>query len=374
MHIENGEQILVWTAARQLPGGNQVLQRIQCTASRNRLQWTFLDFFSAPDDMRQLTLSLSSVTAVIPQAWSHHLIRFDADTGLFEYLLNGRLEEILYATSTGREGGEVYTPRTGEGGRLVLGGRFTGLIDEFRIYSRNVETPALQKYPGQGGRMETRSLDLGEGNSSVIRVEAAGGRTSTPNGAVQNEYAGTGRFRFADDSALQFFIRTSDSPYQWATDGSDWIPFEPGTELSGNIRGRYVQIKVQFYPSGDGETTPYLEELRIIYQPDTPPIPPTQVTAIAGNGGVDLSWRASPDQDTAGYLVYYGTSRGEYFGSDAAQGASPINVGKRTSIHIDGLKNGTLYFFAITAYDQVGPSHGGEFSREVTARPLRTVE
>jgi hypothetical protein len=381
LYMENGEQILSWTAAGQ--GGMSGLQRIQCTASKNRLQWTFQNFFSLPDNSRSLNLSVRSSSAVTPRTWSHHLIRFDSTTGLFEYLLNGRLESVTYATASGREGGEIYTPAVGTGGSLVLGSRFAGLMDEFSIHGAYIESPELVKYANQGGRLETRPLDLGERNSSILKVEAFGGRTSingnTFRGTIQNEYNGAGTFSFPDDSALQFFIRTADSPYGWnnlsdADAEASWIPFEPGTELAPAVRGRYVQLAAVFYPSGDGETTPYLDEIRIRYRPDTPPNPPSSIAAIARDGAVDLSWKAGSDADTAGYMVYYGTSRGEYFGTDAIIGASPVDVGKQTSLRIDGLKNGVLYYFAVSVYDQLGPTHSGEFSREVSARPLRKNE
>ncbi|MDR0387680.1 MAG: fibronectin type III domain-containing protein, partial [Treponema sp.] len=118
---------------------------------------------------------------------------------------------------------------------------------------------------------------------------------------------------------------------------------------------------------------PYLEELRVVYVAGEPPHPPSMVTAVARNGAVDLSWRPSPSRDVEGYLVYYGTSRGEYFGEDAVSGPSPVNVGKRTSMHIDGLTNGVLYYFAVSAYDRANAPRAGEFSREVTARPLRSA-
>jgi hypothetical protein len=102
---------------------------------------------------------------------------------------------------------------------------------------------------------------------------------------------------------------------------------------------------------------------------------------VALDGGVRLRWKNSPDTDTAGYLVYYGTARDDYFSEDAAQGASPIDAGKQNAIIIDGLKNGILYYFRVAAYDRrlagsgaaVGEAvfHAGEFSREVSARPLR---
>jgi hypothetical protein len=135
-----------------------------------------------------------------------------------------------------------------------------------------------------------------------------------------------------------------------------------------------VQVAAVFYPSGDGETTPYLDEIRIIYRPNVPPPPPALLVAAAHDGGVDLTWRASPDTDILGYLVYYGPAQGEYFGEEALLGASPIDAGKRTSLRIDGLVNGTLYYFTVAAYDRAEPFHIGPFSREVSARPLRTLE
>ncbi|MDR2485322.1 MAG: fibronectin type III domain-containing protein [Treponema sp.] len=371
MNMENGEHILSWTASERNNQGEFIIQRIQCTSSKNRLQWSFFDFFDFNAGARRIAVSLGGSTPLVPKTWSHHLIRFDSDTGLLEYLVNGRLEDITYATSLGREGGQVYYPFIGQEGSFVLGGRFMGMLDEFKLYGRFVSNPEIRKYPRQGGRVETRSIDLGESNSHILKVEVAGGRTSNSGGIIHNEYTGNGTFRFADNSMIQFFIRAAESPYRWT--GVEWRPFIPGAELP-DIRGRYVQIAALFYPSGDGETTPYLDEIRIIYRPDEPPRPPSLIAAIAGDGAVDLSWRSSSDRDVAGYLVYYGTSPEEYFGEGALLGASPINVGKRTSVHIDGLQNGTLYYFTVAAYDRIEPLHIGPFSREVTARPLRTIE
>jgi hypothetical protein len=393
-NMESGEQVVSWSATRRTRQGVNMFQRIQCSAAKNRLNWSFLDFFSSPDDGRQMTITLSG-SPVLPRTWSHHLIRFDSNTGLLEYLVDGRLEGVSYATTTGREGGEVYSPVAGDGGALVLGGRFAGMIDEFRVYSRYNETPQLSKYPLLAGRIETRPLDLGERNSKVLKVEALGGNFSPggrnfSGGVMRNEYAGPGRFRFANNSMVQFFIRAADSPYQVM---SGWQPFEPGQDFTGDIRGRYVWLAADFYPSGDGEAAPYVDEIRVVYQRDDPPMPPSMVTAVARDGAVDVMWKASPDADVSGYLVYFGTSSGEYFGESAIHGVSPIDVGKQTSVRIDGLKNGALYYFTVAGYDQSTggratgsratgsraasgsmPANAGVFSREVSARPLRMVE
>ncbi|QQO09455.1 LamG-like jellyroll fold domain-containing protein [Breznakiella homolactica] len=376
-NAENGEQILSWSATRQSMQGQSTFQRIQCMISGNRLLWNFLDFFASPRDDHRLTLSVTSSSPLIPQVWSHHLIRFDSGTGMIEYLVNGSLEGIVYASSSGGEGGDIYAPIIGSGGSLVLGGRFSGLMDEFRMYSRFVETPVLTKYPPRGGRFRTEPINLGTTNSSIVRIDALCGRTSAIDGAVRNDYTGASGYVFPDNSELRFFLRAADSPYRWSggdrEDDSSWMPFIPGTELPDFVRGQWVQVEVELFPSGDGETTPYVDEIRVTYIADEAPTPPSMVRVIPRDGAVDLSWRASPAADIGGYLVYYGTSMGEYFGESAILGVSPINVGNRTSIHIDGLENGTLYYFSIAAYDRANPPHIGEFSREVTARPLRTV-
>jgi hypothetical protein len=379
LNMENGETLLSWSATRLTRQGDKTFQRIQCIAAKNRLNWSFLDFFSSPDDGRQMTLSLSG-SPTLPRSWSHHLVRFDSHTGLVEYLVDGRLDGVAYATTTGRVGGEVYAPVGGDGGALVLGGRFAGLMDEFRVYSGYHQEPLLSRYPLAGGRIETRPLDLGERNSKVLKVEALGGYfyPAGPNpkagGVMQNDYAGSGRFRFANNSMIQFFIRAADSPYQWTEDESDWLPFEPGTDFAGAVRGRYVQLAAAFYPSGDGEAAPYLDEIRVVYRRDDPPRPPSMVAAVPRDGAVDISWRASPDTDLSGYLVYFGSAPGEYFGESAILGVSPIDAGKRTSLRIEGLKNGVLYYFTVAGYDRNSPANGGAFSREVSARPLRTME
>jgi hypothetical protein len=384
-NMENGEQILLWISS--LPGqstrgtrtasDNHIYQRILCVASKNRLQWSFLGFFLSPDTKRNLDINITGQSAIVPKIWSHHLIRFDSVTGMIEYSVNGKVEAIDYATSTRREGGEVYTPVAGEGGAFALGGDFSGLMDEFMIHGGLAPDPAIQKYPLRGGRIETSAIDLGDGRNSVLKIEASGGRTQIQNARTGSEFKRNGRFLFSDDSEMQFFIRCSNNPYRW---DSAWYPVTPGSDIEGSVSGRYVQIAVDFYPSADGEASPYLEELRITYMPDEPPLPPARLTAVAMDGAVQLQWRSSPDSITTGYLVYYGSTGADYLGEDAAAGVSPVDVGKRNAVVIEGLKNGTLYYFRVAAYNHKDPDnvtaiprldyHTGDFSAEVRARPL----
>jgi hypothetical protein len=386
LNMENGEQILRWSASLPGAGGDYYVQYLLCSVVKNRLRWDFNDFFTAPGDGETLNLSMEGLSPVVPKIWSHHLIRFDADTGLLEYLVNGRVESLVYSTAAGGEGGEPFTPLIGTGGEFVLGRGYTGMMDEFRLHRRYAGRTGgefgveggIQKYPPRGGRMETGTIDLGEEAGGILRLEALGGRITLGGNRARNEYAGQGDFRFDDSSAIQFFLRTGDNPYRWTA--GDWQVVNPGTDLSPAFRGRYVQLAAVFYPSADGETSPYLEELRITYRFQPPPPPPAGLVALPRDGAVELSWRDSPGSGIDGYLVYYGRAPGEYFGREALQGASPIDAGKRHTLRVEGLDNGTLYYFSVAAYRAgsggsapAGPGRprpAGEYSREVTARPL----
>jgi len=368
-NMENGEKIFSWVASVSV-NGNNVTQRIQCIASRNRLQWSFANFFADPGfgfngGASVINLEFSGNFPVVPKTWSHHLVRFDAKTGMIEYLVDGKSEAIAYTTRTRRESSEVFTPFTGNSGAFFLGESFAGLMDEFKILSVYAGRSSERKYAS--GRMETRAIDLGDDASSIVRLDVSGGRT----GPSLNEFRENGRFRFSDDSQLNFFIRTSENP--WLLNTKRWVNFTPGEDISG-IQGRYVQIAADFYSSADGETSPYLEQINIIYLPGEPPLPPRNLTAVAVDGGVQLRWRHGPDINMDGYFLYYSAVRGELFGADAAQGSSPIDVGMTNTILIDGLQNGTLYYFRVAGYNRAastGRYNVGEFSAEVTARPLK---
>ncbi|MCL2764565.1 MAG: hypothetical protein FWD40_04725 [Treponema sp.] len=369
-NMENGEQIFSWVSSKP-SNGNYTMQRISCSAFRNRLQWSFVNFFASPREAAShINIEFSGLSPVIPKKWSHHLIRFDASAGLLEYIVDGASEAIAYATSTSRENSEVYMPIAGSDGSFLLGERFSGLIDELKVHRACIGRSSIQKYNPAGGRIETRAVDLGENASSVVRINVRGGRTGAINNHTRNEFRENGRFRFSDDSEMSFFVRAGENPYSLIN--SRWESFTPGQDIR-DINGRYVQIAVDFYPSADGEVSPYLDELRIVFLPGGPPLPPGNLNAVAVDGAVMLRWRHSPAANTSGYLVYYSSVRGELFGSDALLGPSPIDVGIANSFLIEGLKNGTLYYFRVAAYDSLAEGRNrniGEFSAEVTARPL----
>jgi len=61
-----------------------------------------------------------------------------------------------------------------------------------------------------------------------------------------------------------------------------------------------------------------------------------------------VSWMAVPDPSVLGYKVYWGTSSHHY--------ESHADVGPNVSYTVSGLRHGTTYFCAVSAYSSGGES------------------
>ncbi len=70
---------------------------------------------------------------------------------------------------------------------------------------------------------------------------------------------------------------------------------------------------------------------------------------------VTVAWDANPEPAVRGYVIYYGTSPGNYTQS--------VDVGNSTSCVISGLQAGATYYMAVTAYDDSRDESG--FSNEI---------
>jgi hypothetical protein len=205
--------------------------------------------------------------------------------------------------------------------------------------------------------------------------------------AVEAEYKSPGT------ASIEFAYRIADSWAAWrAVDAGKeaaWTPLRPGEALPEATRGRYVQVKAELFPDGTGRLTPALSSITLRYEADPPPPAPARLIAYPKDGAVELHWTRVPEADLAGYLVYYGERPGEYLGSGADQGPSPIDAGNTTTLTLTGIPNGRLLYFTVAAYDS-GPdpdanlpgtarsragaeSRAGEFSPEAAARPSRTA-
>jgi hypothetical protein len=368
-NAENGETILLWQSIRTV-SSRVATQRISCGIAAGRLAWNFVGFFCAPDGSNSsVPVELRARSPLVPRTWSHHLVRFDSDTGLVEYLVNGLPEATAYATRSGGEGGAVYVPMIGTASPLQFCPGYTGLADELRISRTIVETPALLPYGGRSAFITSPVADLGYGNSHLVAIEAEA--------------------KIPGATSIEFAYRIADSWVGWKKDKPAWIPLKPGEKLPDSARGRFVQVRAVLYPDGTGRLTPTLSSITLRYEPDPPPPAPAKLLAAPRDGAVELRWTMVPEADIAGYLIYYGERPGEYSGTGADQGPSPIDAGLATSITITGVPNGKLFYFAVAAYDsapalsaagaalaprQRAIARAGEFSPETSARPTKKAD
>ena len=93
-----------------------------------------------------------------------------------------------------------------------------------------------------------------------------------------------------------------------------------------------------------------------------------QVAICFATGNVGLEWDANSEPDLAGYKIYYKIdSPGEpYDGVGATEGDSPIDVGNITTFTLNGLIEGSIYYFAATAYNTGNLE--SNYSNEVTTQ------
>ena len=345
--LSDGEQLLLWQGARW--NGDVVIpQELRCGVRDRRLVWAFENFFVGPAGGGN-SVRMEGVTALVPGDWHHHLLRYDNNLGMLEYLVDGIPEAIRYTTDSGSERGTINRPFVGNAGpgQLRIGQRFTGFVDELRVSRLFVVAPKLDRYESRVGTFVSRTFDLGYTGTRLKRIDSV--------------------YRFPGDSAVYFYYRMTDRA-DADTQEVPWTQIQAGQALPDS-RGRYVQVMVELYPDGQRRHSPEISELRLVYEQDLPPAPPTGVYAEAGNGKVNLYWNSVNEDDVGGYFIYYGSRPGSYHGTDSDLGPSPVDVGRVSQVEMTGLNNNGLYYFTVVAYDATDPPHRSLFSREVSARP-----
>lgn len=398
--LDDEAALLEWKGAFKGEAGF-VNQTVRVGLRGRKLVYRFDHFFATPDG-RTKSLELPALEGLIPRQWAHHLLRFDAATGLLEYAVNGRVGNSVYVTADGHEGSQVFLPYIGPlaNNPVTLGRGLNGLLDELRLSPEVVEAPILSEFMPSRGILRSRVLDLGRVGSFVRSIQA--------------------KSRLPAGTDLQYFYRMADvKQYQWQAgapsqeflarppqsgDDTSWIPFTPGETLlppdgTPRARGRYLEILVEFLPDGTGKVSPVLSQLTVDFRTNPPPPAPGFVDVVAGNGSLTVRWLPVTQGHIGGYTVFFGTEPGKYLGAISAEGPSPLDAGKGTpvageklvSFRLTGLENGKLYYLAVAAYEKLAPPvstdpgvaptddrrdpifNHSNFSREVTGRPLRTL-
>jgi Concanavalin A-like lectin/glucanases superfamily/Fibronectin type III domain len=332
---------------------NLIPQELLCSMDNRKLSWKLNNIFYSEE--RNIDIQLNGLSTIIPDEWHHHLLRFDADTGIIEYLLDGVLEAIQYASKTGTEDGSIFYPLLSSSWNthLVLGKNYVGYMDELRISREYIQDPVLYRYQGISGNIVSKIIDL-ERSYSIIKK-------------INIEYENP------MDSAIFFYYNISNN-LEIMYDETNWVEFSPGEILISKNMGKYLKVKMNLLSDGEEILTPIVSNIQITYEKNLQPLAPSYLHGIGKENSVALTWPNMIEADIKGYILYYGTKKGVYFGNEAIEGPSPLIVlGKEsTSLTVNGLTNGKLYHFAIAAFDDAGIEYPGILSTEITCRPVST--
>lgn len=347
---ENGETVFSWRSSRNANHYSQY-QTITAGFVHNHLEWSFSNIFAGYADS---TVTLAGVSTIIPNEWARHTLSFDQETGILEYCVDGKTEAIQYITSTRHENGTVCDPILGVAANIDLCSNFTGKIDNFRIERRASHRESNGLYTTGN---ETYKIDGGRFTSHPILISQSATLDSLQ--ALMNVPAQTD---------VRLYVRSGDNCWGWTDTYPAWKEVYSGEAISG-VSGLYFQVAAELLPDGGGMTTPSITQLELQYTEQPLPAAPFTVMAESGDGCVTLSWSYSLDDTAGGYYVYYGNRPGEYLGRAAVEGISPIRAGNVTSLTLNGLQNGTIYYFAVSSYSRIDGSINGPLSKEVYARP-----
>jgi len=341
--VDTGETIFLWRSSR-LVENYPLLQAITASFNKGKMVWSFRNVF-ANQKMVENEVVLSSNASIIPDTWAHHALEYNAKNATIEYRINGILEAIVHTTEDGKEGSSALYILLGKKAMVEIASNFTGSLDDFRIEHFPPDTTSLNLYHVEGGRFETQPIDCASLGSEILSLS---GVCQTP-----------------PHTALQFFVRSSDSLYGWTDSSPAWIPVVLDRPIE-NVEGRYVQVAGELYTDGLGSKTPQITELIVHYREKQLPIAPFEIFAENRDEQVALSWKIGSDPSIDGFNVYIGEKPGEYL-------LKVIDVGMCNSYTINKLENGKLYYFAVAAYSkqQDGKLLLGPLTKEVVGRPMR---
>ena len=361
--VENGEIIFDWETSK-IQNNELVYQRMNVGFNKGKLVWTLSNIFNQfvlQDGSSDIILS--GKKAIIPDKWSYHVLSYNCETGLLEYIVDGITQDLIYVTSSGKEEGDVYLVVLGTPANVNFCSEYTGKIDDIRILRRPYMVADFQSAENAGKVGHVQYVPSGgKFISNPIRV-SSGSLLNFINAEVD----------IPQQTEICFYVRSGENFYNWDDNYPEWKPVENEQKIQ-DVTGLYFQVMAELLPDGEGEKSPTITQISLDFTELPEPLPPFVVKAVAGNGCVNLSWNYSVDDTAGGYYVYYGTRPGEYLGRVAIEGESPINVGNVSTFTVTGLENGRIYYFAVAAYSSYNSNVIGDLSKEVFARPLARLK
>ena len=326
-------------------------QSIKAKMIDGRLCWEFNNIFIS-SNLKKSLLVIKSYSRILPEKWSFVNLTFDSNRGIIREYIDGIEEGILIATEDGTLNSTVLNLQYHPTNRciIMIAPTFYGAIDEFCIVKK-IENINFKKYDTGQGELISNVKDFGEGGIYINKIIPEGVETH--------------------NTDLIYFYRYSLKPFDQNDMYSPDIKWHVlSLKNSKSVLIRFFQWKVLFLSGDNGDYSPRFRKLTIKYTKNNPPAKPRGLKVISSEKKVVLKWIMNSEKDLKGYKVYYGTNSGNYFGYDANEGNSPVDVGLLNKFEITGLKSNLIYYFVITAYDDDNHTHESSFSEEISVRVM----
>ncbi len=327
-----------------------------------KIVWEFYNIFRTNNlRTRYARVRISSRMRIPLHKWKHHALSYNPLNGKLTYYINGRSVNTVFCTDTGQADDTVlvssFHPK--EYGMLIIGKNYSGLIDEFAIFSKLKHSYNLNRYVSKIGLIRSSVIDLHSNGTTIqsVKVKYSAARGSD----IVLEYRISNRYYENDKPETMF----------------PWREYNLEQPLqNGVIRGRYFQWRIKLLGSENGRYSPIVNNVIMNFTADRVPFRPLGLQAVSFNKKIYLTWRGSTEPDVVGYKIYYGRAPRVYNGTLSMEGFSPLQVPVSRlrnrlmpRFELSGLRVNHLYYITITAYDKSGQESA--FAKEVFVRIKR---
>jgi fibronectin type 3 domain-containing protein len=261
----------------------------------------------------------ASFGALAANTWYHLVGTYDGDT------LRAYVNGVLMTANTAPSGNPSFESLPLEiGAHAGAPQYFNGVVDDVRIYRRALSAAEIAALA---------QPDPTPPSAVTLTANTVGQAVSLSWTAATDPESGIGGYRIfrgtvaGGSKALITSVSGATLSY---LDGS-----------TGPATTYYYQVSAV---NNSGVEGPRSNEAAAVTG-NTPPGPPTGLSAIASNAQVALDWNNSPEGDLAGYYVYRSSTSG---GPYTRVTPTLLTVSAFTDT---GLTNGTTYYYVVTAVD-----------------------
>lgn len=326
----------------------------------NRLVYQFENFFwSAKDSTKSLdSIEVSEEEALKLYRWEHHAITFDILRGQLTTYRNGVEQEIKWITANGKPNAPIYQPRIEDelSTPLLIGKNALFSLDNLKISKTALHHFYLKRFVNTNSFIITDVYKISENRITLKKINVS--------------------FNRPEYSYIKIGYRISDHYFTPDNDELKWVYVQNNLDSfpADYDKGKYIQYKILAYPYEDMNQDITIQSIQLEYNRDTVPYIPFITRLVPQDGMAQVNWVPTPEDDIAGYEIYYGNRSEDYVSSDAEEGKSPIYIpvsdtGRLTpmSFTLHGLVNEKPYFVAVRAVDKNGQK--SPYSKEMYVRP-----